>query len=327
MKKLSISTILALCFAVFADARASSVDFGLETRASYTVGGPFSIDYFAVYANGGIGEKFSYNFYGYPNKLISKSSFFDSLSWGMLSYAPSKNWDLQMGKLMIEYAGIEYDYKPIDIFTASEYWLHFPAFQLGITGQYITDNGDKFSLQITESPFSKHTADNTFYCYSASARGNRDIFGYSASFNILQFAHNRYSAHEVVSGWARLGPVKLELDIINRSDASRIRLFKDYSIVSQAICNLGKGVQLFVRYSKDKNTSGEDYASFVYDGEDVSILTGGLLWRPEAAGGKIRFHLYYTSAFGKESPIQSLVKVGSSALNFGVTWDIKFIKS
>lgn len=325
MKRLS-SIAIALCVASCAFAQEKSIDLGLETRVAYSSEGRVSVDYCALYAKGDIGGGFSYYFYGYPNRFNSTPSYFDALSWGMLAYSPSEHWKFEIGKQMIEYAGNEYDYKPIDVFTPSEYWRNYAGFQNGLTGQYIADNGDKFSIQFGESPFSEHTSDNTFYNFSASARGSRSSFGYSASINFFEYARKGYAAHEVLSGWAYLGPVKLELDVINRSDAGHLLLFKDFSVVSEIICNLGSGVQLFGRYSKDKNVSGESYDLLVYDGENVSLVTGGLLWRPEAAGGKVRFHLYYTTAFGEESPWHSAVEVGKSTLNFGATWDIKLIQ-
>lgn len=325
MKRLNI-TVIALCILASASAQEKPLDLGLETRTSFSTEGKISFDYFAIYAKGTIADGFSYYFYGYPNRIPTSTSYFDALAWGMLSYAPSRNWNFEIGKQALEYAGNEYDYKPIDVFTPSEYWHNYAAFQLALTGQYILDSGDKFSIQAGESPFSKHSAGNTLYSFSASARGSHDSFGYSASANFLEYSRGEYAAHQALSGWAYMGPLKLELDVINRADAGHMQILKDFSVVSQAILTLGKGVQIFARYSKDQNFSDDYFDTMVYRGEDVSVMTEGIMWRPESAEGRVRFHLYYTSVSGKESPLHSSVKVGSSSLNFGATWDIKFIK-
>lgn len=306
-------------------AQKDKMDFGLETRVSYSVPGSFGFDYCALYAKGDLGDKFSYYMYGYPNKISTSASFFDALSWGMLTYAPAEHFTIEFGKQMIEYAGTEYDYKPIDVFAPAEYWNNYPAFQLGLTGQYLNDSGDIFSVQISQSPFRKYSTGKEFYAYSVSARGSRDVFGYSASFNALEYSDNAYVGHEVLSGWAFLGPVKLELDLINRSELSRFELFKDYTMVSQAILDLGNGVKVFGKFSKDRNASDAQFDYMVRQGADLTGLTAGLLWYPESAGGNVRLHVYYSSVRGTQPSLSGALKPDTSLLNLGATWNISFI--
>ena len=325
MRRFLVLILSAVFFCTAVDAQEDSMDFGLETRASFSTSGSFAFDYFALYAKGDLGDKFSYYMYGYPNKITSTPSFFDALSWGMLSYKPVEHFKLEFGKQMMEYAGTEYDYKPIDVFAPAEYWNNYPAFQLGLTGQYLTDSGDIFSLQVIQSPFRSYSTGKQYYAYNASARGSRDVFGYSASFNVFEYADNAYVDHEALSGWAFLGPVKLELDLINRSELSRFELFKDYTMVSQAILDLGNGVKVFGKFSKDRNASDAQFDYMVRQGADLTGLTAGLQWYPESAGGNVRLHAYYSSILGTQSSLGGTLKPGTSLLNLGATWNISFI--
>lgn len=306
-------------------AQEDKMDSGLETRVSYSVPGSFGFDYCALYAKGDLGDKFSYYMYGYPNKISTSASFFDALSWGMLTYAPAEHFKIEFGKQMIEYAGTEYDYKPIDVFAPAEYWNNYPAFQLGLTGQYLNDSGDIFSVQISQSPFRKYSTGKEFYAYSVSARGSRDVFGYSASFNVMEYDDNAFAGHQALSGWAFMGPVKLELDLINRTGMSEFEFFKDYSIVSQVILDMGCGVKLFGKITTDKNASDRRYDYLVFNGADLTGLTAGLHWYPESAGGNVRLHVYYSSVRGTQSSLGGTLKPGTSLLSLGATWNISFI--
>ena len=316
----------ALLVWAVSSAREDNLDFGLETRASFSTSDSFAFDYCALYAKGTIGEKFSYYMYGYPNKIVKDQSYFDAMSWAMLSWIPSEHFKIELGKQMIEYAGTEYDYKPIDVFAPAEYWNNYAAFQLGVTGQYLTGSGDIFSLQISQSPFDKYFTDMDLYSYSASARGSHGVFGYSASFNMFEYSEDRFAAHQALSGWTHLGPVKLELDLINRTDAKDFKLFKDVSLVSQAIVTVGGGFQLFVKYTHDNNQDSNDFDYMVKRMSDISVITGGVFWRPAFADGRIRFHAYYTSVSGASSPAGSVLQPGTSHFSLGTTWDIKIVK-
>ena len=322
-----ILTILAalLVWAV-SSAREDNLDLGLETRVSFTTSDSFAFDYCALYAKGSVGEKFSYYMYGYPNKITRDQSYFDAMSWAMLAWKPSEHFKIELGKQMIEYAGTEYDYKPLDVFAPAEYWNNYAAFQLGVTGQYLTASGDIFSVQVSQSPFDKYSPSSSLYAYSASARGSHDVFGYSASFNMFEYSADKFAAHQVLSGWTRLGPVKLELDLINRTAASDFKLLKDFSLVSQAIVTVGGGVQLFVKYTHDNNNDSNDFDYMVKQLSDISVITGGVFWRPEYAGGRVRFHAYYSSVSGHSSPAGSVLQPGTSHFCIGTTWDIKLVE-
>lgn len=320
------SFLLSFCLCSSLSAQDDGICAGVETRTSFrSSSDSFSIDYCALYAKGEIGREFTYYLYGYPNRFNRTPSYFDALSWGMLTWAPFEHLRLEMGKQMLEYAGNEYYYKPIDVFSPGEYWRNFSAFQLALTGQYLTDGGDILSIQFGQSPFRAQSTGKPLYSFSASARGDHECFGYSASVNFFEYADSRFTGHQALAGWAEFGPLKIELDVINRTETSDPVLFKDYSVVGEAFLNLGAGFQLMAKYTKDRNANDSNSDSLVFAGADLNGLTGGVIWRPESAGGKVRFHALFSSVSGKQSAFGGSMKTDDPYLDFGLTWDIKLI--
>lgn len=86
--------------------------------------------YLKILVDGKINEKFSYSF---RHRLYvdhnDPKSFFNATDWANVTYSPNDIFSLTAGKQMICIGTIEYDYAPIDVYFASDFWNHVDPFR------------------------------------------------------------------------------------------------------------------------------------------------------------------------------------------------------
>lgn len=319
MKKL-IAILSSILLCSVASAQESSVNVKLQQRSSFTNTRAFTIDYFDIDATGSIGSHFAFKYFQGLNQINSTASFFDSCSWAC-AFWKSGHVQFIFGKQMIEYAGNEYYKRPVDLLFTAEYWNNYPAFQSGITGQYIFSSGDVASLQFSQSPYRKLSTDRSLFSYSASLRGDRNNWGYSASANFFEHPWSSSSliAHQVIAGWFRSGPVTLELDLINRCGTGAAAFLNDWSTVADLDVAASDGLHFFAKYTRDVN-GDFDHDIMVHKGTDISNVGAGVYWYPSSAGHKVRLHSWFSRSFGVNANPSGAIRPDTSVFCIGATW-------
>lgn len=317
-KPIALIMTLILCTAVYAQEKPVSVM--LQQRSSFSTDKAFTIDYFDIDASGSIGSHVSFKYFQGLNRINSKASFFDSCSWACASWR-SGHLQFIFGKQMIEYGGNEYYRRPIDLLVTAEYWNNYPAFQAGLTGQYIFSSGDVAAVQVSQSPYRGFSPDRDLFSFSASVRGDHEHFGYSASVNMFQHPWSDASmmAHQVLAGWFRTGPARLELDLINRCETGAPALFDDWSMVADLDVAASDGLHFFAKYTRDAN-NGCANDIMVHKGTDISNASAGVYWYPSSERRNFRLHSWFSRSFGINSNPAGAIRPDTSVFCIGATW-------
>lgn len=325
MKKLiAILVLMSLCPSLPAQEKDLSVM--LQQRSSFYSSSSFVFDYFDLCASGSIGSHVSFNYLQGLNCIGTDKSFFDAANWACASWT-SGHYNFIFGKQMTEYAGNEYYHRPIDLFFNAEYWRNYPAFQSGITGQYILSSGDVLAIQLLQSPYRKLAVDHNLFSYSASVRGDHDGWGYSASVNFFEhpWSESSLMAHQVISGWLKAGPALLECDLINRCGTESPALLNDWSTVVNLDVAASDALHFFAKYTRDANGDCT-HDIMVHPGTDISNVGAGLYWYPSSESGNVRLHSWFSRSFGVNTNPAGAIRPDTSVFCVGATWFIHLLR-
>ena len=106
--------------------------------------------YLKMIVNGEINEKFSYSF---RHRLYvdheNPRSFFNATDWANVTYKANDWFSVTAGKQMICIGTIEYDYAPIDVYFASDFWNHVSPFQVGVNAGFKSGANSQFYVQVS----------------------------------------------------------------------------------------------------------------------------------------------------------------------------------
>ena len=142
--------------------------------------------YLKLLANGNLNDKFSYSF---RHRLYvghsDPKAFFNATDWANVTYKANDRFSVTAGKQMICIGTIEYDYAPIDVYFASDFWNHVSPFQVGVNVGFKVGENNQLYAQITNSPFSVEPMESLYaynvIWYGKPAKWNSGVNKYACA--------------------------------------------------------------------------------------------------------------------------------------------------
>lgn len=280
--------------------------------------------YLKVIIDGKISDKFSYSF---RHRLYvdhnNPKSFFNATDWANVTYAPNEHFSVTAGKQMICIGTIEYDYAPIDVYFASDFWNHVSPFQIGVNVGYAPSRKHKLIAQITNSPFSEQSKENLF-AYNLMWYGTISSW-YSTiySANMIEYEDGHYINYLALGNKFMLNRTEIDLDYMNRYAGKGTAFFEDFSISARVAHNVSESVKIFVKGGYDVNKSQESGVDFMYDryvmpGVELGFYGAGVEYYPvKKDRNSLRFHAFVFSNTSNPIP---------TTFNIGLRWRMKVLE-
>lgn len=226
----------------------------------------FTGAYLNVQLDGKISPKFDYALRYRLNKDNgSQNKFMNAIDWAWLSYKATDRLTLSGGKQVIMVGTMEYDYAPIDVYYASDFWNNCACYQIGGMVSYEVAPSNVLSLQVCNSPISDRALDkllsyNLFYNGRPAPWLN---LLYSA--NMVEYFHGHYINYLAFGHRLHLGRVALDVDYMNRYGGRGTAFFKDFTVSGKIDVGVGQHWTLFAKGGYDQNKAQREGAPFVID--------------------------------------------------------------
>ncbi len=315
----------------------------LQTRFDYEysfyedgteAAGGFTGQYINFILNGDISSRFSYNFRQRILPNDGNKTFFDGTDFLYLTYKPSGNFSISVGKQIFFIGGYEYDLAPIDVFFWSDFWNNIRCYQLGADVTYTSSNKKhSISFQVANSNYSDLTNSN-LYGYNLIWYGNFNSFHTIWSVNMVEYAKGNFINYIALGNKVEFGGGNyLYVDFMNRATSRQDNFFlDDFSVIGQLGIAPCEKLNLYLKGGYDCNktegiTGGPLPGNgdiFVEPGMEYHFYGLGADFFPLKNNKDIRLHTFFAVKNGKESSLYS----GSNdyQFNIGITWNIDVLK-
>ncbi len=281
--------------------------------------------YLWVAANGKISDKFSYNF---RHRLYldhsNPRSFFNATDWANVTWHANEKFSVTAGKQMVCIGTIEYDYAPIDVYFASDFWNHVSPFQIGVNMGYAANGKNQFYAQVTNSPFSTKSFEGIYaynlIWYGKVAKWLNTIY----SVNMIEYEKGHFINYIALGNKIRpASRLAIDLDYMNRYAGKGCAFFEDFSLHGKIAYDVSPVVTLFAKGGYDVNNAQGADASFIYDryvvpGVNMGFYGAGIEYIPlKREKSALRFHAFWYSTTANPVP---------NTFNVGVRWQMKVLE-
>lgn len=247
MKRLAI-LIAGLLLSVAAPAQQMHVDeVSVDTRASFhqeTREGVYSSHFQGEYLNlhilGQLTDKLSFRIRQRLNKKIEDTNPFNATDFLWLKWQATPKWSVTFGKQPIMLGGYEIDSAPIDVYYYGAFTNNlYQYYAFGISAAYSPAPGQSISVQFIPSPISPVT--QNAYSYNLYWNGHilprwKTVWSY----NLVEDMYARKMNYLVLGNKFDLGPLVVDLDLIDRASFQQKNWLSDWSVIVKAILTLGK---------------------------------------------------------------------------------------
>ncbi|MBQ7772872.1 MAG: hypothetical protein IJ383_02205 [Bacteroidales bacterium] len=298
---------------------------GEMTKGEEETDGGFVGRYLKLLINGRINEKFSYSF---RHRLYvdhqNPKSFFNATDWANVTYHHNEKLSITAGKQMVCIGTIEYDYAPIDVYFASDFWNHVSPFQIGVNVGFAPDKNNKFFIQMTNSPFSTRELEN-IYAYNVIWYGK--VAGWYStiwSANMIEYQKGHFINYIALGNkFEPCHRLEMDLDYMNRYAGKGTAFLEDFSLHGRVSYAVSESVNLFAKGGYDVNRAQDVSAGFVYDryvlpGVDLGFYGAGMEYFPiKDARQSLRLHAFWYSNTSDPVP---------HTFNIGVRWQMKVLE-
>jgi hypothetical protein len=290
----------------------SSFTHNADAKPSYASN--FNGRYLMFVLDGNISPKFSYSLryrmihpshthdFDTVNSLVgSWRGMFNATDWANLTYRPTKNWEITAGKMLVFYGSYEFDYNPLDVYMWSGWGGRVGCFQFGVLGKYITNDGrNNILFQINNSPFADPLSLGAMYSYSVQWNGKFGVFNALYSDNLIEYQPGRFINYISLGNQFNFGPVKFELDYMNRYGGRGTHFLKDFSLIGKLNYNCMNRLNIFVKGGLDYNMAQEEGETDAIDmlirpGERNVYYGAGLEFFPIKDSKNVRIHAFWQS--------------------------------
>ena len=281
----------------------SSFTHNADAKPSYASN--FNGRYLMFVLDGNISPKFSYSLrYRMIHPNQNSASWYDvykATDWANLTYRPTKNWEITAGKMLVFYGSYEFDYNPLDVYMWSGWGGRVGCFQFGVLGKYITNDGrNNILFQINNSPFADPLSLVAMYSYAVQWNGNFGVFNALYSDNLIEYQPGRFINYISLGNQFNFGPVKFELDYMNRYGARGTHFLKDFSLIGKLNYNCMNRLNIFVKGGLDYNMAQEEGETDEIDmlirpGERNVYYGAGLEFFPIKDSKNVRIHAFWQS--------------------------------
>ena len=290
-------------------------------------GSGFKGKYLNIRMDGNITDGLSYSFRYRLNKPARDASFFDAVDWVTFKYLKA-GWQVSAGKQVVCIGGFEYDWAPIDIYYASEYWNNIACYQFGVSGGYTAREGnDTFLLQFCQSPFrtnALNSGNHELFAYNLMWCGTHGFFTPIYSVNMIEYLPGRFINYIALGNRFTAGQFVMELDFMNRAVDIHDFLAKDFSVMGEIQWHPSDRLNVFARMSYDVNRTDVVGDLCVAPGTDLCRFGGGLEFWPLRNCRNLRLHLNCCYTDGRGVP-DTVLKPGQLIWDAGVTWKMTLI--
>lgn len=286
--------------------------------------GGFVGRYFKLLVDGKISDKFSYSF---RHRLYvdpaNPKEFFSATDWASITYHPNSKFSLTAGKQMICIGTFEYDYAPIDVHYASDFWNHVSPFQIGINVGFKPSARHTLYAQVTNSPFSTKGFQN-MYAYNLIWYGNlAKWFNTIYSANLIEYEKGNFINYLALGNRFTWGKADIDVDYMNRYAGKKSAFFADFTLMGKISYRVSDYFKIFAKGGYDQNNAQKKDAAFIYDryvlpGIERGFYGAGVEYFPlTTAKNNIRIHAFWYST--NENPVPQ-------TFNIGIKWQIKALE-
>lgn len=272
--------------------------------------------------DGKINENFSYSYRQRLIYPISDMTLFDATDWATLTYS-NRNWSLSAGKQVVGIGGFEYDYSPIDVHFASEFWNTIACYQFGASVTYSLDNSkDSFLLQFCESPFRRNalnTERKEMFAYNLMWMGRRDIYQSLYSVNMIEYLPGQFINYIVAGNQFTFNNLEIRIDAMHRALCSAYEVGMDMSFIGEVYWNPVDRLNIFAKVSHDFNHSEKEGDLCIRPGTAITRIGGGIEFFPIKDSKSVRLHMNCCYTFGT-IPTTGVLRPEQTIIDAGVTW-------
>ncbi|MBR5905594.1 MAG: hypothetical protein IKZ51_03960 [Bacteroidales bacterium] len=219
----------------------------IDTRATFhqqTTAGVydshFQGDYFNFHMSGELADGLTYRIRQRLNKKIEDKNPFNATDFLWLKWQFAPKFSLTAGKHPILVGGYEIDSAPIDVYYYGAFSLNlYQYYAFGVSATFSPAEGQDISVQFAPSPISPVTQN----AYSYNLYWN----GYFApwwktiwSYNLVEDELHRKMNWFVLGNKFPMGPLVVDVDVIDRFAFKQKNKFSDWSFIVKAILSLGE---------------------------------------------------------------------------------------
>lgn len=226
----------------------------------------FTGAYLMLKLDGQINDKFTYSF---SHRLYKDNGeevhFMSATDWAWLSYKATDRLTLVGGKQVAMIGTIEYDYAPIDVYFASDFWNHTGCYQIGVSAGYEFLPHNVIWGQVCNSIFSHQNLDKML-AYNLFWNGHPVSWLntlYSA--NMIEYQRGHFINYIALGNRANLGRVAVDLDYMNRYGGKGTAFFKDFTVTGKVDVNVTDHWTVFAKGGYDQNKAQKPDADFIID--------------------------------------------------------------
>lgn len=327
MKRVYFCLILILAFLQISSPICAQQEQSVSVKMDVRFDGEVTDDrsgflgrYLKLIVNGDINDRFSYSF---RHRLYvdheDPGSFFNATDWANVTYKANDWFSVTAGKQMICIGTIEYDYAPIDVYFASDFWNHVSPFQVGVNAGFRIGENNRIYAQVTNSPFSCQTMEG-LYAYNVIWYGKpADWYNTIWSANLIEYEEGHFINYLALGNKFNFGHTSVDLDYMNRYAGKGTAFFEDFSLHGKIHYDVSEYVSLFAKGGYDVNRSQKADADFAYDryvlpGVELGFYGAGVEYFPIKENRQaLRLHAFWCSNTSSPMP---------QTFNIGLRWQM-----
>jgi len=284
----------------------------------------FEGKFLMVRIDGSIVKGLTYSWRQRLNRISSDYNFFDHTDWLYINYQIGR-WNFQAGKEIVAIGGMEYDRYPLDMYAGSCFFNSISCFQFGVSGAYDITPSDRLTAQVTQSPFYTRSNRN-MYSYNLLWSGKHGIFKALYSANLLEYAKGKYISYLMLGNRFDVGPVYLELDLMNRAASHQTFFFKDFSVVGEIGWTISPRWKLQGKISYDVNNAHNSADLTVLPGTELTMAGGDVEFYPLLKNKhRLRLHAGCWYSWGRNANAADAMQDKTLFISAGITWNMDLL--
>ena len=222
-------------------------EISFDTRATFhqqTTDGVYSShfqgDYLNLHVFGQLSDNLTFRVRQRLNKKIEDNNPFSATDFLWLKWQATPKWSFTAGKHPIGIGGYEIDSAPIDVYYYGAFSNNlYQYYAFGVSATYSPAEGQAISAQFIPSPISP--VEQNAYSYNLYWNGHilphwKTVWSY----NLVEDELHRKMNWIVLGNKFEMGPLVVDVDLIDRFSIKQQDLFSDWSAIMKAILTLGK---------------------------------------------------------------------------------------
>ena len=280
--------------------------------------------YLVARMDGRYGDHLTYSIRQRFNRAHADESYFNSTDWANITWAFNDRFSISGGKQVVAVGGFEYDRAPIDLYQCSEYWNNIACYQFGVSAAWKLSKSDNLSLQICQSP--NRAAVKDMYAVNFMWNGSHGPWSAIWTLNAIESKPGDFIGYIALGNKFTAGITSLELDLMSRPMFSEFDPVDDISVMAELAVRPSERLNIFTKYSYDKNGSNNlDFC--VLPDTEVHRIGGGMEYFPVRDSRILRLHAQVSYADGTNTNPYGVLGPKQFLLDMGVTLNLDVLKA